>query len=224
VFNEFAIQLSEWLVLASQHPAELYFVVITLLILSSFGLPIPEEIVLLTSGTIAHLALLETSESGLPPTVNPITLAWTCFFAVLLSDLLVFSLGRRLGPSFLSSWPANLVFTRKRARRISYWTEKYGALACGIFRFTPGFRFPGHFMCGAIKISYSKFLLIDGLAALISVPTQIYLVAYYGDDILRYVKTFKVAIFLALVAAILSWFAWKVYKRSTRRTPRSSLR
>jgi membrane protein DedA with SNARE-associated domain len=54
-------------------------------------------------------------------------------------------------------------------------------------------------------ISYSKFLVIDGLAALVSVPTQIFLVAHYGEDIIKQVKRFNAAIGI-IVAIILIVF------------------
>ena len=151
---------------------------------SSFGLPIPEELVLVTAGLVAHIA---TDQVAHPPPypeavgVNVLTLAVVCFFAVFLSDLLVFLIGKYFGVKIIKS-----EFFLRRVdgdifQKVNKWFKKFGAFACGIFRFTPGLRFFGHMSCGLLGIPLSKFILIDGLAILISVPTQVYLVATYGN-------------------------------------------
>jgi membrane protein DedA with SNARE-associated domain len=89
--------------------------------------------------------------------------------------------------------------------------NKYGAWACGAFRFTPGLRFPGHYMCGASNISYTKFLLVDGTAALLTVPTQVLLLGFYGDEILVYFKQFKISILIIASIAFLIWLYRKKF-------------
>lgn len=82
-------------------------------------------------------------------------------------------------------------------------------IMAGVFRFTPGIRFPGHMCCGFMGVPAWKFILIDGAAALLTVPTQVLLVAYYGDVILDYIKQFKIALLVVLVAIIFLW----IFKR-----------
>jgi membrane protein DedA with SNARE-associated domain len=190
----------------SHYPVQLYIGVILILFASSFGLPLPEEVVLLTSGAVAYLALAESRETGLPPDVSPELLATICFAAVFLSDLLVFSLGRRYGIKVLRRRPFSLLISGRALARVRAATRKYGAWACAIFRFTPGIRFPGHFICGSMKISYTTFFLTDGVAALLTVPTQVMFMAYYGDEILVYIKQLKVAILIMFAVAFLVWF------------------
>ena len=191
---------------AAHYPILLYAGIILILFASSFGLPLPEEVVLLTSGTIAYFAMSGASLSGTTSTINPYTLAFVCFLAVLLSDVLVFWLGKKYGLNLLKRPPLNRYLTPKILNKVEAWTEKYGAWACALFRFTPGIRFPGHFMCGAMKISYLKFLLTDGIAALITVPSQVLLIAFYGDEILGYVKQFKVLLITVGAIAFVVWF------------------
>jgi membrane protein DedA with SNARE-associated domain len=78
-----------------------------------------------------------------------------------------------------------------------------------IFRFTPGVRFPGHLSCGMMGISPFVFLLTDGLAALISVPTQIYLFATYGEVILSTIREIKMYL---LIAGVLSLIIYLLFK------------
>jgi membrane protein DedA with SNARE-associated domain len=190
----------------SHHPLQLYAGVILILFASSFGLPLPEEVVLLSSGMIAYLSLTESLATGNPPNVNPITLSIVCFGSVLISDLLVFTLGRKYGLAMLRRKPFSRFISEVALTKVRIWTRKYGVWACAIFRFTPGIRFPGHFMCGSMRISYTKFLLTDGVAALLTVPTQVLFIAYYGDEILVYFKQFKVVLIGLFILAFFIWF------------------
>lgn len=98
-------------------------------------------------------------------------------------------------------------------KRVEEWTHKYGAYACGIFRFTPGLRFPGHLACGMLRYPVWKFLVIDGIAALISVPTQIYLLAHYGEPILKYLRQFKLVLFGIIGLLVVYFVAKKIHQR-----------
>ncbi len=102
------------------------------------------------------------------------------------------------------------VLSEENRLRIESWTHKYGAYACGIFRFTPGIRFPGHLACGMLKFPMWKFAVIDGVAALISVPTQILLLAHYGETILKFLKQFKLVV-LAILLVVLLVFLYKKF-------------
>jgi len=201
--------IRELLMGISHHPHLLYAGVIFILFASSFGLPLPEEVVLLTSGMIAYLSVEEGLATATSPHVNPVVLATICFAAVLFSDLLVFYLGRRFGITLLKRKPFSNLISSKSLARVRMWTKKYGAWACAVFRFTPGIRFPGHFICGSMKISYTKFLLTDGLAALLTVPTQVLLMAYYGDEILVYLKQFKIILIGLLIFTLVAWLIFR---------------
>lgn len=216
---EIEASITQLLLGFSHHPYLLFAGVILILFASSFGLPLPEEVVLVTSGIIAHLSLQEARQTGLSPTIDPWLLSGICFAAVFMSDLVVFTLGRVYGLSLLKRRPLNRLFTEASLARVMKWTQKYGALACCAFRFTPAIRFPGHFMCGALKISYQKFILTDGLAALLTVPTQVLLLAFYGDKILVYFKKFKVALITVLVLGFLIWLAFNLKKKYFSKNP-----
>ncbi len=208
--SDLELMLTNYLIELAHHPYLFCTGVILILFASSFGLPLPEEVVLITSGVVAHLALTEALSTGQPPTINAWALAGICFAAVLCSDLLVFTLGRRYGTSLLRKSPFNKLMSEAALCKVEKWTERYGAFACFVFRFTPGIRFPGHFMCGALKISYRKFLATDGVAALLTVPTQVLLLAFYGKEILGIIKQFKVGLLVLLAAGIFLWLILKI--------------
>jgi membrane protein DedA with SNARE-associated domain len=199
-----------WFVAKAYEPAFIYSAIILLMYASSFGLPLPEEVPLISAGLVGHVAmhpdLYPPPPSGGEP-VNLYVLAAVCFFAVFTSDLLIYSLGKFAGQPLLKRPRFKKLVESKNFRRVQTWTQKYGFWASGIFRFTPGLRFPGHFACGTMGVPIWKFIAVDGGAALISVPTQILLVGYYGDVILNNFKPIKMVLFgvLAVVIAVTVW-------------------
>lgn len=201
-------------------PAYVYGFITIFMFASSFGFPVPEELVLVTSGLVAYMA--HHPEKFPPPYpgaegVDVLTLALVCFFAVFLSDFIVYLIGKFFGGKIIKTKFFQKQVAGRGFDRINSWFQKYGGLACGIFRFTPGLRFPGHMSCGLLGIPVWKFVLIDGLAALVSVPTQVYFVATYGEVILNKLTEFKMylGIVLAIVAVI--WLGKKVYQKHVRK-------
>jgi len=204
-------EMIQWFADKAYESTWVYLTVVGLMFISSFGFPLPEEVPLVASGLVAYVARhphLYPPPPGAGPAVNMWVLAAIGFFAVIISDTLVFFIGRFLGRRFrgnprFEKWHRSPAFQKAEA-----WTAKYGAWASGIFRFTPGLRFPGHMACGLLGMPLWKFIAVDGTAALLSVPTQIILVGHYGDVILENFKTVKV-VFLLLLALIALWFVIK---------------
>jgi membrane protein DedA with SNARE-associated domain len=200
-------------------PMYVYWFVSLFMLASSFGFPVPEELVLISSGLVAYMA--NHPEKFPPPYpgavgVDVFTLALVCFLSVLISDLVVFLIGKFFGARIVKSSFFQKRFAGKGFDRINSWFQKYGGWACGIFRFTPGLRFPGHLSCGLLGITLVKFLLIDGFAALISVPTQVYIVSKYGEVILDKLAEFKMIVLSIAGVLFVAWLVKKVYQKNVR--------
>jgi membrane protein DedA with SNARE-associated domain len=197
-------------------PLLVYSAICVFMILSAFGMPIPEEIVLISAGFVGHMAL-HPADYPPPypgaPSVNIYVLAAVSFFAVMGSDFLIYVLGKRFGPRmFKMKWFARLI-SESALERIQRWTRKYGAWAVFAFRFTPGVRFPGHLMCGAMGLSPWRFVGVDMVAAGLSVPTQVLLVSLYGETILRYFGQFKLYLFSTMGVLLLAFLIYKFFQR-----------
>jgi membrane protein DedA with SNARE-associated domain len=206
-------EILKWFAQYAYEPTIVYFTIVTLLLLSSFGLPIPEEVSLLGAGLVVYMG--RHPELFPPPTVDAVRIkaiptATICFLAVFLSDLTVFLLGKYFGKQVPESRFFRRFLNSKKQKKIVKWTNKYGMWACSLFRFTPGIRFPGHLMCGSFGIKTWKFAVADGSAALLSVPTQVILIAAYGDIILAYLQQFKLALILILGLLVLIFIGWKL--------------
>jgi membrane protein DedA with SNARE-associated domain len=192
-------------------PGIVYAALIGMMLLSAVGLPIPEELTLISVGILAFMgAHPEHFPPPYPnaPVVSVHMASIIAFIAVVMGDTVIYGMGRLFGRKLLYHPRVRRFFPEDMMKRVEEWTHKYGAYACGIFRFTPGLRFPGHLACGMLQYPLWKFLLIDGTAALISVPTQIYLLAHYGEPILTKLRQFKIVLF-SVIGLLLIYFIVK---------------
>lgn len=200
-------------------PLLIYTAVCLFMLLGSFGLPIPEEVVVLSLGVLAFMArnpdLFPPPEPGLTG-IEPIEAAIVCFLAVIVSDFIVYFLGKIYGPKLLKIRLVARLIKPEAMKKIEAWTAKYGMWAAGLFRFTPGLRFPGFWACGMAGLSTWKFLLVDGFAAMISVPTQILLVAHYGQDIIDFLQKAKLFLFAGIGLFLIYWLfkKWLARKKT----------
>lgn len=205
VFSQYAY--SPWLV---------YGAICLFMLLSAFGLPLPEEVILISSGFVGYMAL--HPDLFPPPTpdaarVNVYVLAAVAFLAVIGADFLIYFLGHKFGRRVLRMKLFSRLVSEEALEKIQRWTQKYGYWAVLIFRFTPGVRFPGHLMCGAMGLSPWRFVAVDVLAAGFSVPTQVLLVSFYGEVILQSFAKFKIIFFSILALALLIFFVYKFMQK-----------
>ena len=133
------------------------------LLLCGVGLPIPEEATLITCGVLLHRGEVE---------FLPITMVCSC--AILLGDTVPYVLGRVYGMRALQVRWVRRVLHPERFARIEARFEKYGDWATFFLRFLPGARIAGYFVVGTMRMGYARFMLIDALGVLISVPTSIW--------------------------------------------------
>lgn len=201
-------------------PMYVYGFIVCFMLASSFGLPVPEELVLISAGLVAHMALMPDKYPPPYPGaegVNVVTLCIVSFVAVLFSDCLVYFIGKFFGGRIIKTKFFQKQVAGDGFNKINTFFQKYGGWACGIFRFTPGLRFPGHLSCGLLGIPVWKFLLIDIIAAGFSVPTQVYFVATYGDVILDKLAEFKIIVLGIAGVVLIAWLIRKVYLKNVRK-------
>ncbi len=215
----FEDQIGEWFLQIAYQPNLVYAMVIGLMFASSFGFPLPEEVTIISASLTAYMA---THPHKYPPPyegaigVNPITLAIICVLAVFISDYVIYWIGSYFGDKIIRhpKWQKN--FEGKSFKRVQKWIHEYGTLAPFIFRFTPGLRFPGHMMCGAIGLPRWKFVLVVGLAAFITVPIQVILISLYGEVILDVLSRIKIVAIVGALVATLVYILFKWRKKKTK--------
>ena len=199
----------KWLVPYAYEPGIVYSIVSFIMLASAFGFPLPEEVTILSVGFLAYMA---SHPNVFPPPypgaqgIQVVEAAVVCFLAVIISDLVVYVLGRKYGPRLMKWRFIQRLVTPESLKKIELWTARYGMWAAAVFRFTPGLRFPGFWTCGMAGLSPWRFLIADGGAALLSVPTQVMMVAIYGEEIFGFLKQMKVVIFSAIAIGLGIYF------------------
>jgi len=185
-----------------------YVAVFLVLIACGFGVPIPEDITLVSGGVICGLAI--SMDVHLMVTI--------ALLGVIIGDGTMFMLGKLLGPRVKKVPLLNNVFTEKRYKQMQEKVHKYGNRILFVARFLPGLRAP-IFMTAGIsrRVSYWKFLVMDGGAALISVPLWVYAGYYFAhdlDDLLHWVKQSETFIISILTIVALIWLIVAVAKKN----------
>ena len=138
---------------------------------------------------------------------------------VLAGDGFMFVAGRLWGQKILKFKPIARVMTPKRYAQVQEKFDKYGNWVLFVARFLPGLRTAVFVTAGiSRKVSYTRFILMDGLAALISVPVWIYLGEYGANNIdwlMAKMHSLQSGIFtvLGILAVVLAWFWWKKRQR-----------
>ncbi len=178
-----------------------YFAVLFVLIICGFGVPIPEDITLVSGGVI----------SGLGYTNVHIMLV-VSLFGVLLGDSTMYWLGRIYGTKILRFRPIRRFLTLERLRMVRSKFEQYGNRVLFVARFLPGLRAPIYMVAGITRrVSFIRFLLLDFFAAIISVPIWVYL-GYFGasnlDWLHEQIKKGQSIIYI-LIALLAIYLVWK---------------
>ncbi|MFC5527358.1 DedA family protein [Rhodanobacter ginsengisoli] len=148
-----------------------YIAVFIALMICGAGLPLPEDITLVAGGVIAGLGY-----------ANVHVMFALAMFGVLLGDSAIFLLGHHYGARIMQWRFVARVLTPSRYARVQDKFHRYGNRMLFIARFLPGMRTTVYLTAGMThRVSFLRFLLLDGLAALISVPFWVYL-GYLGAD------------------------------------------
>jgi LPXTG-motif cell wall-anchored protein len=101
---------------------------------------------------------------------------------VLVGDAGMFLLGHHFGTHILQWKPIALLMPPRRYGKMQAQFERYGNRMLFLARFLPGMRTAIYTTAGAShRVGFWRFLLLDGAAALISVPIWVYL-GYFGAN------------------------------------------
>lgn len=183
-----------------------------ILLLCGVGLPLPEEVTLIACGLLLYQGKVE---------FLPITLV--CSAAILLGDSLPYWLGRRVGKRALQWRLVSRVLHPERFAIVAEKFERYGSWGVFFCRFLPGIRIPGYFSAGTLRMGYARFLILDGLGVLISVPTSIWIARAFGGQVEKMeeqMENFHLILAFSLVA-LLSILGFRILNRRREREARA---
>jgi membrane-associated protein len=196
--------------LINEHAYQAHWIIFSLLILAGLNFPISEDLMIVTSGLIAATMIPE----------NTFILFTAVFLGSYLSDWISYWLGRTLGRRLWKfKWFQKTVHP-KRLLQAQHFYEKYGFFTLLIGRFIPfGVRNCLFITAGMGKMNFGKFITSDGIACLFSNATLFFITYALGKNyqvLLKFVKTFNIAIFSVFIVTLIPFIWYKLAKNKNR--------
>lgn len=178
-----------------------YLGVFVVLVTASFGVPIPEDIPLLTGGFLCHNGLAKL----------PIMIA-VGVTGVLTGDIVLFLMGRRFGHHIVEHRFIRRLVKPSRLLAAEKIFAHHGVKILFVGRFLPGLRAMLFMAAGVLRVRPLIFVAVDGSAACISVSILVLLGAFFADSAERIMEDLRIAkhtiAVVAIVAAVIAAGVW----------------
>jgi membrane protein DedA with SNARE-associated domain len=191
-----------------------------LLVACGLGLPLPEDVALITGGYLAG--------KGPPIGVGSLPLMILVGLAgILIGDSIIFKAGATYGEALLQTRLGRHI-PGERVERIIGLFERHGPKFIMMARFLPGVRAVTYFVAGTTGVPYWKFLLYDGIAACASAPGWVLLGYWAGKNRMlrkawQYAKEVQIGVIGVILAIIILWVAFSLIRRRMRRNEAPNL-
>ncbi len=155
-----------------------YFGLAAILVAGGMGLPIPEDVPLMFSGYLSS-----PQYSPLPQHTSVLLMITAGMLGVICGDSILWYVGRYGldANNFLSRHVRKALGSKRRIFLEKHF-QKHGNLTLFVGRFIPGIRALVFALCGISKMRYLQFVIVDGLAALVSVPTFIFIGYHFAAE------------------------------------------
>jgi membrane protein DedA with SNARE-associated domain len=142
-----------------------------LLILGTLGLPFPEDGILTLSGYLAAQDY-----------IKPLPAFFVVYSGLLVTDFILYSAGRKYGRKLVEHKRFHKIITNNRLTKLETKFRRWGALVVFFGRHLLGLRAQIFLVAGVLKMSWKKFLIVDGTAALLTITLWGGLGYYIGGN------------------------------------------
>lgn len=180
-----------------------YLGIFVVMMFAGYGIPVPEEILLLLVG---YLAGTEVNNVYLAIAVSVVGL--------LVGDIILYSLSRT-GSAYINRLQGK--FRPEKLARYEAMMRQHLKPAIFGFRFIPGLRFLGPFLAGSTQTSLTTFLIYDILALAMYTPLIILIGWHWHTSITRLITQFDALrhfitiAAVAIIGLILTYLVRKIY-------------
>jgi len=186
-----------------------YLLIIMVLVVTGVGVPIPEEVSVVTAGVMASNGQLD-----------PWLAFMACLVGALVGDCVMYWMGYHFGRSVIREhrWWARLV-TPEREVQMEEMVLRHGLKAMFLARFLVGLRSPVYLAAGILRLPFRRFFLFDLFCASAVIGTFFTLSYSYGQTITQWVRRAEILGTLAVVVALVvgggCW--WRRHQRGALR-------
>jgi membrane protein DedA with SNARE-associated domain len=164
---------------------------------AGLGLPFPEEVAIVGAG------VWTASKAAEYPLYRWLMLP-VCIVGVLTADVLLYSIGRYFGTRLLErGWFARMVPRQKR-ERIEQNFDHYGVNILLFGRLLPGIRSPLFLTAGTMRLPVSRFILADGLGAVLGNSILFFLAFWFSNKSAELVRSVEGEVHRAQTLIVLS--------------------
>jgi membrane protein DedA with SNARE-associated domain len=153
-----------------------YIGIFCLLILGGLGFPFPEDGVLIMSGLLIAHGVIQLAPALL-----------VIYPSLLIADFILYYIGRKYGRMVVEHKRFSKIVSPVTLSRLEEKFTRWGALMVFLGRHVVGFRAPIFLISGVMRISRTKFLVADGLSAIITISFTLGL-GYLGGNSLMILK------------------------------------
>jgi len=150
-FTHFSEHVQRWMYAGG------YFVLFGLLFACGLGLPLPEDIPLLVAGAMVATGKMHLAIAAI--------CAWC---GIIGGDIVLYHLGKKFGLEITRIPVIGSHLTRQRIEEVHGMFERWGVWVVAIGRLFAGIRGAMVVVAGTIRFTFWKFLVADGLAAVVS--------------------------------------------------------
>lgn len=188
------------------HPGG-YLGIIIFLILTGCGLPIPEEVPIITAGILASQGSL-----------SPWGAFMACVFGAVVGDCVMYAIGYHWGHSLIKDHPRFARFLHaEREAKFEQMLNRHGLKVLFASRFMVGVRSPVYLSAGILRIPFRRFLLMDLVSATCVVALFFWTTYFFGDHIARWVRRAEIGLTTAILLTIIAAISFFLLRRRKRR-------
>jgi membrane protein DedA with SNARE-associated domain len=183
-----------------------YVGILAALFMGSLGVPIPEELPVLTAGALASQQVVQWW-IALP----------LCMIGVLSGDVILYWVGHHWGDHVLDLRPVRCILDPARRIKLAAAYRRNGLLIVFAARHVMGFRAAAFLTAGIAHIPFWKFLAVDALAAAYAVPLGFGLAYLFADRVQELMaNVHRVDLWIVVVAlvALVVWLSYTTWRRS----------
>ena len=149
-----------------------YLGIYLVLLAGSLGLPIPEEMPIIAAGVMSHEGLM-----------SPWPGLLVCVLGVLSGDVVLYWTGRNGGERVLRFRPVRWLLTPARECRLKSAYCRHAVKTIVTARHVTGLRAAAFLTAGIARVPFWKFLLTDGVTAMLGVPFSFALAYFFTDHV-----------------------------------------
>ena len=148
-----------------------YAAIALVLFLAGLGVPIPEDIPLIYGGVMSGKGAMNVYVHFVVSMVF-----------IVLGDVSLYMIGKKISKNAETPSRFQKILTPERQAKVQGYFDRYGSWAVFLGRFVAGVRGAVYLTAGMARFPLPRFIFLDFLAALISVPVWIYLGYWAGSN------------------------------------------